>query len=306
MPGKFWISFILLLSAFSFCHAQKAIPLYRGEIPNSRPVADEEYSNEDRSAVFKVSHPTLSIYLPAKEKASGAAVIICPGGGYHTLVINREGDDMAKRLIKLGVAAFVLKYRLPDSRTMMDKSIGPLQDVQQALKVVRMNAQQWNVDTMKVGIMGFSAGGHLASTAGTHFNHAYIPNEEGVNLRPDFMILVYPVISMTDDIGHAGSRKNLLGDNPSRDLVKEFSNELQVTPETPPAFIVQAEDDSTVKVENSIRFYKALHKYHIPVALHIYQNGGHGFLKYPPRDLWVNDLVYWMKANHWLNELPNN
>ncbi len=291
---------ILILFSSSIGLAQDTISLYPNAIPNSKPVSNEEYSNESHSAVFKVSRPALSIYLPQKEKANGTAVIICPGGGYHALMMQKEGYSIAMRLVKKGIAAFVLKYRLPNERTMKNTAIGPLQDAQQAIKTVRINASKWHIDPDKVGIMGFSAGGHVASTAGTHFNQAYIDNKEKTNLRPDFMVLVYPVISMTDRFAHLGSRKNLLGAHPSDSLIQKFSNEKQVTATTPPAFIVQAEDDSTVQVENSIRFYRAMHQHRLPVALHIYQKGGHGFGKYPPRDLWMQELFYWMHTNGWM------
>lgn len=288
---------VLLVMMMHLALAQQVIPLYSGSIPNARPATNEEFFNADHSVVFKVSVPTLSIYLPPKNQSVGTAVIICPGGGYHALVIDREGYEMAQRLNKYGIAAFVLKYRLPEDRTMIDKSIGPLQDAQEAIKLVRLHAAEWGVDTAKIGIMGFSAGGHLASTAATHFDRAFINNKEKMNLRPDFMILVYPVVSMTDSLGHKGSRNYLLGENPSVEQINRFSNERHVNRETPPAFIVQAEDDSVVMVENAICFYQALHANSIPVAMHIYQKGGHGFLHYPPRDVWMNDLIYWMKTN---------
>jgi acetyl esterase/lipase len=300
---SFYVVIMLLFAAFP-AMAQKTIPLYKGAVPNSKDVPDLQQSNASHTVLSQVSIPTLSIYLPPKDSATGTAMILCPGGGYHNLVIGREGYDMAKRLSALGVAAFVLKYRLPSDRTMKDKTIGPLQDAQQAIKLVRLHAKEWGVDPHKVGIMGFSAGGHLASTAGTHFDEKEIEDTEGVSLRPDFMVLVYPVISFTDAIGHIGSRNNLLGKSPSAALIHKFSNEQQVTAATPPAFIIQAGDDSTVKVENSIVFYEALHKYRIPAALHIYMKGGHGFGKYPPRDVWMKDLVYWMKMSGWLPGHP--
>lgn len=276
--------------------AQQAIPLYNGAIPNAIQGSNEEIINADRSAISKVSIPTLTPFLPAADKANGTAVIICPGGGYHNLVIDREGYKMAKRLVDMGIAAFVLKYRLPDDKIMKDKSTGPLQDVQQAIWTVRSRAQEWHLDPSKLGVMGFSAGGHLASTAGTHYNHAYIANNEKINLRPDFLILVYPVISFRAEIGHMGSRNNLIGKSPSEALVKAFSNDEQVTPETPPAFIIQAEDDSVVLIENSLRFYEAMVKNKVKGALHIYTKGGHGFKTVPPRDVWMKDLEYWMKT----------
>lgn len=287
----------LLLQLATFARAQETIPLYKHDIPNAKKAPDLEQYNKDSSVVSLVSHPTLSIFLPPKNKSTGSGVIVCPGGGYHALVIDREGYDMARRLNRYGIAAFVLKYRLPDARTMVNASICPLQDAQQAIKIVRENAGKWHINPDKIGIMGFSAGGHLASTAGTHFDQAYIEDAGKISLRPDFMILVYPVISMTYAIGPIGSRSSLLGSAPSEEEIRKFSNEMHVNEQTPPAFIVQAGDDSVVKVENSIRFYEALHHYKIPAAMHIYQKGGHGFLKYPPRDVWMKDLIYWLQTN---------
>lgn len=289
-----WI--ILTASVPLFCQAQKAIPLYSGIIPNSRNAPNREYGNAQHTIVYKVSRPELYIYLPSKEKETGTAVIVCPGGGYHALMMDWEGFDIAKRFAKMGITTFVLKYRLPSDVTMVKKSIGPLQDAQQAIKVVRKNAKRWHIDPHKIGIMGFSAGGHVASTAGTHFEHALI-HDEGFSLRPDFMILVYPVISMTDSIGHIGSRNHLLGRNPSVQQINYFSNEKQVNKHTPPTFLVQAEDDSVVSVKNSLSFYEALRRKNVPVALHIYEKGGHGFLKLPPRDIWMQEVKYWLKTN---------
>jgi acetyl esterase/lipase len=244
--------------------------------------------------------PTLTVYLPPKEKANGAAVIVCPGGGYGALVMNKEGFAIAEYFAKQGVAAFVLKYRLPDDKIMKDKSVGPLQDAQQAITLIRQNARQWNVDTTKVGIMGFSAGGHLASTAGTHFNHPVIAVKPRVSVRPDFMILVYPVISMTDSLGHRGSRDNLLGKNPSSEKIQLFSNELQVTAQTPPAFLIHAGDDKVVDVDNSISFYEALRHKKIPSEMHIYPKGDHGFVLKMPVEEWMNVCTKWMKHSGFL------
>lgn len=296
------VYFLLTLVFFTsvICSAQKAIPLYPTVIPNSKTYPDKEHSNSTNDAVFNVSKPELFVFLPDPSISTGTAVIICPGGGYGGLVIDREGYDIARRFVKEGVAGFVLKYRLPSDSTMIDKSIGPLQDAQQAMKVIRQKAKEWNINTNQIGIMGFSAGGHLASTAGTHFDQAYITNENDINLRPDFMILVYPVISMKDKITHQGTRNNLLGKDPSLSQVNNFSNETKVNSRTPPAFITAASDDSAVSVTNSIDFYDALLKNKVSASMHIYAKGGHGFLKLPPRDLWVNELNYWMKNNGWV------
>ncbi|TXK26575.1 alpha/beta hydrolase, partial [Pontibacter qinzhouensis] len=200
---------LLLLLACSTTLAQQATPLYSGNIPNH--IASET-----------ARQPMLTAYLPAKEKANGVAVIICPGGGYGSLVVKREGTDVAQALNEMGIAAFVLEYRLPSDATMPEKKIGPLQDAQQAIKRVRQQAAQLNIDPGKIGIMGFSAGGHLASTAGTHYQKSLIDNKENLSLRPDFMVLVYPVISFDDAIAHAGTKKNLLGASPTPDDVKLY------------------------------------------------------------------------------------
>ena len=284
----------LALTGFS----QQEIPLYPEKIPNSKDVPDEEelvFNKEVDTLAYKVSHPTLTVFLPRAEIANGTAVVICPGGGYHVLLMTREGCDIARAFNKLGVAAFVLKYRLPDDKTMPDKSIGPLQDAQRAIQLIREKADKWNIDKHKIGIMGFSAGGHLASTAGTHFETALIDNKKGTSIRPDFMILVYPVISLTDSLGHIGSREYLLGKNPSDKQIRYFSNELQVTKNTPPAFIILAGDDTVVKPENSMRFYESLKINGVPSEMHIYSSGEHGFLKTPPFEEWFGRCCFWMK-----------
>jgi len=283
--------------------AQKVMPLYTDSIPNSRITPDEETtSNNGVLIISKVSRPTLTAYLPPKEQANGTAVIICPGGGYSVLAAAHEGSDVAKEFTRQGIAAFVLKYRIPDDATMVNKEIGPLQDAQEAIKTVRERAKEWNIDTKRIGIMGFSAGGHLASTAGTHYTKAVIANPNNTSLRPDFMLLIYPVISFDDSVGHRGSRDNLIGKNPSEEKKKYYSNELQITGDTPPSFLVHATDDDVVKVENSILFYESLVQHHIPAEMHIYQNGGHGFGMHLPKskDLWMERCINWMTANGWL------
>ena len=300
---------LLSLSLFTLCmaQAQQPLPLYGTDsIPNSRPVSDQEKYEPGKQpghgSISLVSHPTLTVFLPPKEKANGTAVIVCPGGGYTHLAIDHEGILVAQRLNEMGVAAFVLKYRLPSDVTMIRKEIGPLQDAQRAILVVRQGAAQWGVDPGRIGILGFSAGGHLASTAGTHFAHAYIDNKSHLSLRPDFMILLYPVISFDDSIGHRGSRNALIGLHPDAATILEYSNERQVTPQTPPAFIVQAEDDKTVPAANSLYFYEALLRNHVPAELHVYPNGGHGFGLHnaTTKDQWPDRLKNWMDANGWL------
>jgi acetyl esterase/lipase len=299
----FLIAFTLLAS---HAMSQPVINLYEGTIPNSKPAQDEE-KWEEANGIMRVSHisrPTLMPFFPPKEKANGTAVIICPGGGYWINAISHEGTDVAKRLNEMGVAAFVLKYRIPNDATMENREIGPLQDAQRATQVVRSRAAEWNINPGRIGIMGFSAGGHLASTAGTHFNSPVITNPQNISLRPDFMILIYPVISFQEKIGHLGSRDQLVGKTPVKERVDWYSNELQVTAQTPPSFLLHASDDGAVKSENSILFYQALIQNKVPAELHIYQNGGHGFgmNNKTTSDNWVDRLKNWMDANGWLKK----
>jgi len=247
-----------------------------------------------------VSVPKLTVYLPPADKAKSSAVIICPGGGYQVLVINREGHKIARAFNDQGVAAFVLKYRLPDDNIMTDKSTGPLQDAQKAILTVRQRASEWNIDPCKIGIMGFSAGGHLASTAGTHFKKSLVDNINGTSVRPDFMILIYPVVSFSDSLTHMGSRTNLLGATPSAETIRYFSNELNVMDSVPPAFITHAGDDRSVPVSNSLLFYNALKEKSIPAEMHIYSSGGHGYLKTPPFGEWFGRCIFWMQSNGWM------
>ncbi len=288
-----------MLTATLQINAQEIIPLYSGEIPNSTSYKMKEITISENSG-FKgyrnVSVPTLAVYLPAPEKATGTAVIICPGGGYYLESYRLEGTVIAEAFAEQGITAFILKYRLPSDSIMKDKSIGPLQDAQQAIKMVRQRAAEWKVDTSRIGIMGFSAGGHLAATAATHFSKSYIPNPEKTNLRPDFLILVYPVISMTDSLTHMGSRNNLLGKNPAEDQILLFSNELHVNRNTPPTWLTHTGDDTAVPVENSIRFYQALIKKKVPAEMHLYPKGNHGFiLKLQPGE-WMMPLFDWVKS----------
>jgi Esterase/lipase len=293
---------IALFGAFLFLSltisAQEIVEEYSGPVPNSKNSGKKETFN---SGMFRgVTKPTLEIYLPEKEKTTGTAVIIIPGGSYAVVVYQGEGISTAKQFAKNGIVAFVLKYRLPDDSIMQNKTIGPLQDAQQAIKFVRENAGKWGVDINKVGIVGFSAGGHLASTAATHFQKAMIENKSNTNLRPDFQVVVYPVISMQDSLTHRDSRNNLLGKTPSRELTDQYSNELQVTANTPPTYITHAADDNVVDVDNSIRYFEALRHNKVPVEMHIYPSGGHGFIFRQPD--WIDPLLLWMKKNKWIQQ----
>lgn len=300
------ILLILLVMIISESSAQTVIPLYEGKIPNSIHADNIEKSDTSkvngRIGIREVSNPTLRIYLPAKEKANGAAVVICPGGGYSGLAITHEGYDVAAEFNKMGVAAFVLKYRLPSDRIMTSKESGPLQDAQEAIKLVRKHAKEWNIDVNKIGIMGFSAGGHLASTAGTHFATAIAENKENINLRPDFMMLIYPVISFSDSLAHKGSRTNLIGSTPSAEKKLQYSAEIQANSQTPPTFLVHAQDDKSVKVGNSIKLYESLTRHGVPAEMHLYPKGGHGFGLINPtsKDLWMERLRNWMIGGGWV------
>lgn len=281
--------------------AQRIINLYPGNIPNAKKTELKDIlQNPSEGLVRRVITPTLEMYLPGKENANGAAVVICPGGGYSVIVYGGEGVLTAKAFSKKGVAAFVLKYRLPNDSFQVNKTIAPLQDAQQATKMVRDSAAAWGIDANKIGIMGFSAGGHVASTEATHFNKALIENKSNTSLPPDFQILVYPVISMQDSLTHKDSRRQLLGTNPSKETIDLYSNELQVDKNSPPAYITQAADDKVVDVDNSIIYFEKLRHNNVPVEMHIYQKGDHGFVFRHPG--WMEPLFEWMQSNNWMNK----
>jgi len=261
--------------------AQEEIKLYKNAPAENSGITEKE-SNFDNSWVTNVTEARMYAYIAPKEKATGAAVLICPGGGYGGLAVAHEGAQFAEWLNTLGVSAFVLYYRMPNHHSEI-----PLSDAHTAIQIIREGAGKWNIDKHKIGIAGFSAGGHLAATAGTHFDE--------IN-RPDFMILVYPVISMTGD----GTCQNLLGETPSKEQLNRFSNEFQVTEKTPPAFIIAALDDDVVPVEHSFMFYKALQDKKVSSEIHTYEKGGHGFgMKKQGLEIdnWTELLEVWLKAN---------
>lgn len=298
---------ILFLCFISFIriNAQQEFPLYDGPVPNSKPATNEEKSSTRPDGMFiveGVQKPSITVYLPAKEIANGTAVIICPGGGYHILAAKHEGEDEAREFNKWGITAFVLKYRIPDDKWMIDKSIGPLQDGQRAFQFVRKNAAKWNLDVNRIGVMGFSAGGHLASSIATHFHENFIDNPEKISLRPDFQLLLYPVISFADSLAHIGSRNNLVGKPASPAKIRQFSGEMNITTDSPPAFLVHATDDNVVKVENSLRYTDSLLAKKVPVELHVYEKGGHGFgmKNKTTKDEWMERLKNWMEAKGWV------
>jgi acetyl esterase/lipase len=303
---KHLIVLVMAICSFNALKGQEVIPLYKGTIPGSKS-APSDYKEESPvggdkiTRTAKVTEPSMIVYKPEKSKVTGAAVIICPGGGYGILAIDHEGFNVAKRFAELGVTAFVLKYRLPSDAIMIDKSFGPLMDAEQAIYQVRKDASKWGVDPKRIGIMGFSAGGHLASTLTVHYNDIKIENKEKISLRPDFSILVYPVITF-GKFTHGGSMVNLLGPNPTEAQKAYFSNEKHVTADTPPTFLVHANDDGAVPVQNSLDFDAALVNNKVKAEMHIYQGGGHGFglNNKTTLDDWFVSLHNWMKSNKFL------
>lgn len=242
--------------------------------------------------------PDIRVYLPAADKATGAAVVICPGGGYGILAYDHEGHQVARWLNTIGVAGVVLKYRLAPRY----RHPAPLADLQRAIRTVRAQAQSWHLDPRRVGVMGFSAGGHLASTAATHFDAGQSDAADPIDrlsCRPDFAVLCYPVISFTESFGHMGSKKNLLGPDPDPKLVESLSNERQVTEQTPPTFLFHTADDTGVPPENSLAFFAALRRAKVPCELHIYEVGPHGIGLSPADPAtfgWKDRLADWLRA----------
>jgi acetyl esterase/lipase len=299
----FLILSMAVVATANSAKAQTVIPLYT-TVPNAvkSDVHELNDTTAKRGKVSKVVFPTLTAYLPDEARANGTAVVICPGGGYSYLVVNDEGRNVARELNAHGIAAFVLKYRLPSDETMQNSEIGPLQDAQRAIQIVRQRAAEWHIAPNKIGIAGFSAGGHLASTLSTHYQKAWIANPDNISLRPDFSVLVYAVISFQDSLVHKGSKKALIGENANAEKVKEYSNELQVTYNTPPAFLIHSANDKVVPVANSINYFNALKAHGITAEMHVYQAGGHGYglNNATTQSKWINLLYDWMASNHFL------
>jgi len=295
-----------LMATINVFGQSKQINLWDGEVPGA--IANVNYKQQVDSAnswMSLISKPMLEVYPAPAEKANGTAVIICPGGGYSGLAIAHEGKEVAKWLNSLGITAFVLKYRLPSDAIMTNKAIGPLLDGQQAVRLVRRNAKTWKINPDKIGIMGFSAGGHLAATISTHSLEKVSGIKDTTNVRPNFSILIYPVISMQENITHKGSKVNLLGENAAIERVNYFSNELQVNAEAPPAFLVHSMDDKAVPVQNSIAYALAMEKNNVPCELHIYQSGGHGYGLAHNKNTessWPEACQKWMKMRGYINE----
>jgi len=295
MKTKSFFLSILILSILSLqSEAQTlTLKLWESNIPGAIKSADYK----DKTI------PEIYVYLPKSEKANGTAVLICPGGGYGGIAIDHEGKAIALWLNEQGIAGIVLEYRLPSDKIMKDKKVGPLQDVQEGMRVIRRNAKKWNINPNKVGVIGFSAGGHLASTLSTHYNEKVYQVADTVSARPTFSILIYPVISFESNLTHMGSRENLIGQNQNQELIKHFSNDQQITADTPPAFLINSVDDTAVPFMNSVNYFMGLQKFNIPAELHLYQKGGHGYgmgQNLETASTWPGTCLLWLKANGWL------
>jgi len=285
---SFLVFLVLVISTKSM--TQTPIRLWEDDAPNA--VGKEQFDI-----------PTITPYFAPQDKATGAAIIVCPGGGYARLSDVKEGSAVAEWLNSIGVTAFVLKYRVGPKYGQPNQ----LLDAKRAIRMVRNRAKEWNLDVIRIGILGFSAGGHLASTLSTHFD-AGNPNAteelEKKSSRPDLQVLIYPVITM-GEFTHAGSKKNLLGDNPTEELVQKYSNELQVTKETPPAFIVHTVEDKGVPFENSLQYVQALRKNGVPFEFHLYEKGPHGFGLAPADPIlstWKDRLAAWLDLHGFLEK----
>lgn len=271
-----------------------------GAIHDPAYFQDTVFTDAGLPRIRRVTDPEMFVYLPNDNSADRTAVIICPGGGYARLAIDHEGHDVAKWLNQFGVVGIVLKYRLPSDQIMKNKSIGPLQDAQEAIRTVRRKSNEWKIDPNKIGIMGFSAGGHVAASASTLYGYNAYEPADNISARPDFSILIYGVLTMRGFNAHSNSKKNLLGEKPDTSLVEMFSLESQVNDKTPPAFLVHAANDSTVPVAGSIQYFSSLKKHSVPAELHIYETGGHGFGLARDRKTetgWTQACINWMKMH---------
>lgn len=296
-----------LLFCLIFFNMSNSLAQYQAlykTIPNNIPSKDQEAesSNAGILIIEKVSIPSYQYFRVANDNQKRPCVIICPGGGYAILAAGHEGSDVAKYFNSIGVNALVLKYRIPNADNQIDKTIAPLQDAQQAILLARTNAGSWGIDENKIGIMGFSAGGHLAASLATHYNDVKIENPTKVSLRPDFQILIYPVISFGPE-GHEGSRINLIGNASDAKTVKAidyFSNEKQITKDTPPAFLVHSKDDDAVPVANAIHYYDNLIANKVPAELYLYEKGGHGYgMKNSTSEIiWTSVMKTWMQKSN--------
>jgi len=291
-----------VLACLSVAHAQtlRVIPIWPEGVPGAKPDGGEERTVDDR--VYNVQNPTLTVFPADPARAVGTAVIMCPGGGYVRLAITKEGNGFARILNDIGVTVFILKYRMAEYG-----HPAPLQDVLRSVRLVRSRAAEFGIDPHRIGVMGSSAGGHLAASAATLFDAPEGKTGaalDAVSARPDFVSLMYPVITMKPPFAHMGSRKALLGAEPSDALVERMSVELQVTAATPPVFMVHTGEDTSVPLENSILFFQALRKAGVPAELHLFEKGAHGFgtaAGLGPTSDWPARLEAWMRAHGWLS-----
>jgi acetyl esterase/lipase len=289
--NRFLTILFVQAAVFGACIAQQPIEmeLWQDGAPESNGLTINERGDD-----FSIAK--LYVYRPDRQKNTRAAVVICPGGGYANLAMNHEGHDYARWLIDSGITAIILKYRRPNRNHFI-----PLKDAQRALRTVRAKAEEWDIDPAKVGISGFSAGGHLASTAATHFdtgNASAADPLDRLSCRPDFAILFYPVITMKEEFAHLGSRRNLTGDGYNAELVKLYSNEDRVTAQTPPAFLITSDDDKSVVPRNSVEFYLSLKRNNVPAVLYVIPDGGHGWGANPSRAQyleWSVPLKAWLE-----------
>ncbi|HUL44692.1 MAG TPA: alpha/beta hydrolase [Bacteroidota bacterium] len=303
--SKLTLFFLLLL----WCSPTGAQPIVVKVWPHGAPGAlkdssyheDTVYTESGAPRVEHVTDPTLSLYLPADSTPLRPAVIICPGGAYGRLAIDHEGIDVARWFNNFGVVGIALKYRLPSGKIMRNTSVGPLQDIQESIRIVRRKAGEWRIDPHRIGVMGFSAGGSVAALASTLYWYHTYDGEDSVSARPDFSLLIYPVISMRENLTHEPSRQNLLGEHPDEHSVLFFSAELNINGNTPPAFLVHSADDQTVPCSNSIEYSLALKANHVPAELHLYETGGHGYglaqSHHGTESTWPDACRAWMK-NH--------
>ncbi len=305
MNSKKLLTLLMMLFALSLTMFSQPIKLkvWPDGVPGSKKLGSYSEKttggNGEIIRIQNISDPDMAVYLPKAGTETGTAVLIIPGGGYGIVAIDHEGYAIAKWLNEHGIAGIVLKYRLPSDSIMENKSIGPLQDAQEAMRIIRRNAVNWKIDSKKIGVMGFSAGGHLASTLSTHYNEKVYELKDKISARPDFSLLVYPVITFDATFTHMGTRNNLIGENPSENQIKKFSNELQINSETPPAFLVHSSDDGVVPVKNSIVYFQGLQQNKIPAELHIFQKGGHGYglaVNKGTESSWPGLCLQWMKA----------
>lgn len=285
------ISFIigLFISTMIFAQQPIEISLWPDGMPNSNGLTGTEEDLEG-GRVANVVNPSIAVYRP--EKPNGMAIIMCPGGGYARLAMGHEGHDMAAWFTTQGITYVVLKYRMPNGHYEV-----PLSDAEQAIRIVRQHAAEWNINPHRIGIMGASAGGHLAASLATLYSSQ--------ETRPDFQVLFYPVISMKEGVTHAGSRVNLIGEKPSAELEKKYSLEQQVNAQTPQAFIMLSSDDGAVPPANSLGYYEALLKNHVPATLHAYPIGGHGWGfrdNFTYKRQWTGELEKWLREGVTFNE----